>query len=135
MSTLPHPARAVADSRTAAPTAPSKSPMSLNAACHFDFDTASPPCKRWAPPGWELSTSITSHGLRASEIVVVDGCRCQTHRQRYPEVEAIIQMFFRVWGIVLGVVVLIIVRLLDTQSQEVVMVERLYGGVSRVWML
>lgn len=95
------------------------------------FDCTSPR-KRWVPPGWEFNTTITSHGLNASEIVVVDNCRCQNHRQRYPEVEAIIQMFFRVCAIILNVIVLIIVRILDTNLQTLLQVNRLYGGVCRL---
>jgi hypothetical protein len=100
----------------------------------FPFDGSSPfdstlPRKRWAPPGWDVSTTITSHGLKASEIVVVDNWACQNHRQRYPEVEAIVQMFFRVCAVVLNIIVLIIVCVLDTNLANIMPVKRLYGVV------
>ncbi|KAF2447320.1 hypothetical protein P171DRAFT_483361 [Karstenula rhodostoma CBS 690.94] len=135
MSASSRVSRDAAEEREASPFG-SFSP--LNPVSPFDtatpFDTVSPfdrtsPRKRWVPPGWELSTTITSHGLKASEIVVVDSCPCQNHRQRYPEVEAIIQMFFRVCAIILNVIVLIIVRILDTDLQTLLQVHKLYGGI------
>ncbi|OAG06958.1 uncharacterized protein CC84DRAFT_1174853 [Paraphaeosphaeria sporulosa] len=125
-------------------TTPFGSTAPLNPVNPFEtatpFDVVSPfdctsPRKRWAPPGWELNTTITSHGLKASEIVLVDNCRCQDHRQRYPEVEAIIQMFFRVCAIILNVIVLIIVRILDTDLQTLLQVNRLYGGIAFSFLL
>ncbi|KAL5405873.1 hypothetical protein PMIN04_012219 [Paraphaeosphaeria minitans] len=119
-------------------TAPLNPVSRFETATPFDdvspFDSTSPR-KRWAQPGWELNTTITSHGLKASEIVVVDSCRCQNHRQRYPEVEAIIQMFFRVCAIILNIVVLIIVRILDTDLQTLLEVNKLYGGIAFSFLL
>ncbi|KAJ4356177.1 uncharacterized protein N0V89_004207 [Didymosphaeria variabile] len=94
------------------------------------FDSDSPwPRKRFVPPGWEVTTAITSHGLKAQEIKVVDDCKCQDHRQRYPEVEAIVQMFFRVCAIILNISVLIIVCILDTNLEQFMTVKVLYGVV------
>jgi hypothetical protein len=103
----------------------------------FPFDGSSPfdstsPRKRWVPPGWDVNTTITSHGLKPSEIAVVDSSRCQNHRQRYPEVEAIVQMFFRVCAVILNIIVLIIVCLLDTNLDNIMPVKKLYGVVSHI---
>lgn len=87
------------------------------------------PKKRFVPPGYDVSTMITANGYQAAELVNIDNSKCKDHRQRYPEVEAIVQMFFRVCSIILNVAVLIIVRILDTNLDTVMAVKKLYGVV------
>lgn len=88
------------------------------------------PRKRYVPPGFSVHTTITSRGFKAEELRNIDTSKCQSHRQRYPEVEAIVQMFFRTCAIILNISVLIIVRILDTNLYNMIAVKKLYGVVS-----
>lgn len=93
----------------------------------------SSPRKRWAPPGYEVSTTITSRGYQPVEHRYAHNSKCQNHRQRYPEVEAIVQMFFRFCAIVFNVSILIIVCILDSDLENLMAVKRLYGAVSQIF--
>ena len=87
------------------------------------------PKRRNAPEGYDVSTTITAHGLQAEDLVKLDKSKCQNHRQRFPEVEAVLQLFFRLCVIVLNVTVLIIVRILDTGLDRFIRVQKLYWVV------
>jgi len=64
------------------------------------------------------------------EIVSTRSCKCENHRQRYPEIEAILQLFFRICGFVLSVATLIIVRVLDQGIGAAIVAKYIYFNVS-----
>ncbi|KAF1977844.1 hypothetical protein BU23DRAFT_550518 [Bimuria novae-zelandiae CBS 107.79] len=86
--------------------------------------------KPFVPPGFAVSTTITSHGYQAGELHLLEDIKCHDHRQRYPEVEALVQMFFRIGAILLDLSVLIAVGILDAKSDVFTTAKTVYAVVS-----
>ena len=90
------------------------------------------------PPGCEFTTTVTSCGYQPGQSSGAYDCKCQSHRQRYPDAEAILQIIFRACAIILNVGVLVILGILGTNPYTEMVVKKFYGAVrllgGRFWI-